>query len=154
LRWAGEVRETECKTSPRLFKDDAEVRSSGRALLAAAILRVGRSAVRGRGQEPEKRAMIAKTAAPGHMAAVVFARGAEALHAGDLDRAEKSFRAGLGRGAGVGSGIGESRRGGDAAAALGRKRCGLLTQASEGRAKVAGDPAESWAGRTNRQKPV
>ena len=58
------------------------------ALSAAAICALG-GAPFATGQGPKKSAMIAKTAAPGHMAAV-FREGAEALHAGDLDRAESA----------------------------------------------------------------
>src|SRR5258706_3960939 len=63
-------------------------------VLAAAFCALGAVAGAGlaEGQTAKgKDAATAKTAAPGHMAAV-FREGAEALHTGDLDRAEKCFR--------------------------------------------------------------
>src|SRR5882672_2833871 len=81
-------------------------------------------------------AATAKTAAPGHMAAV-FREGAEALHAGDLDRAEKSFRQVLAAEPGSAAALGNL-----GVVAMRRQHWGeavrLLTQASKAAPKVAG----------------
>jgi len=81
-------------------------------------------------------AATAKTAAPGHMAEV-FREGAEALHAGDLDRAEKCFRQVLAAEPGSAPALGNL-----GVVAMRRQHWGeavrLLTQASRAAPKVAG----------------
>jgi tetratricopeptide (TPR) repeat protein len=89
----------------------------------------------GQGARPHG-AATAKTAAPGHMAEV-FREGAEALHTGDLDRAEKCFRQVLAAEPGSAPALGNL-----GVVAMRRQHWGeavrLLTQASRAAPKVAG----------------
>jgi len=105
-------------------------------LLAAALCALaGVSVVAGQGA-PKHSAATAKTAAPGQMAAV-FREGAEALHAGDLDRAEKCFRQVLAAEPGSAPALGNL-----GVVAMRRQHWSeavrLLTQASKAAPKVAG----------------
>jgi tetratricopeptide (TPR) repeat protein len=85
---------------------------------------------------PSKGVATVKTAAPGHMAEV-FRQGAEALHAGNLDRAEKCFRQVLAAEPGSAPALGNL-----GVVAMRRQHWAeavkLLTQASKAAPKVAG----------------
>ena len=103
--------------------------AAGICALAGVLASTGQAA-------PLKGSTTAKTAAPGHMAEV-FRQGAEALHAGDLDRSEKCFRQVLAAEPGSAPALGNL-----GVVAMRRQHWGeavrLLTQASKAAPKVAG----------------